>query len=61
MGHIEITDGLATRRIDLPEIRGTIRIDVENGEPAVELPASATVTRRRVPSLRRRVAGERSG
>lgn len=48
MGYVELRDGIANRRIWVPELRGSVEIDVTvPGEPAVTVHDEATVRRER--------------
>lgn len=48
MGYVELHDGTANRRIRIPELRGSVHIDVTvPDEPAVTVPDKVKVQRER--------------
>lgn len=48
MGYVELRDGIANRRIRVPELRGSVHIDVTvPDEPAVTVPERVKVQRDR--------------
>lgn len=46
MGYVELRDGISNRRIRVPELGGTVQIDVaDTNSPAVTIPDDVTVLR----------------
>lgn len=43
MGFVEINDGVATRRIEVPELDGTVRVEAGGEEVTVLVPDEADV------------------
>lgn len=48
MGFVEINDGIATRRIEVPELSGTVRVEAGGDEVTVLVPDEADVDRAEV-------------
>lgn len=45
MGYIEIHDGITTRRVQVPELSGTVRLEADGDAPTVVVPDDTEVRR----------------
>lgn len=52
MGYVELRDGISNRRFQVPELPGTVRIDVAGADgPSIAVPETVAVTHERRSSL----------